>query len=164
MSELAKGDSAPDFTAKLSNGEAFELKKSFPGRNLILYFYPKDFTSGCTKEACYFRDFMKEFSALDAEIIGVSRDTDESHVQFSDHFKLNFPLVSDPKNRLGDLYGVSRMGGRLGVRRTTFVLDKERTILAVIHSEANMRDHVEKALEALKAARSEGARSKELRE
>ena len=151
MSELAVGDSAPNFTTKLLNGETFELKKSFPGRSIILYFYPKDFTFGCTKEACYFRDFQKDFETMDAEIIGISRDTDESHVQFSDHFKLNFPLISDPKNRLGDLYGVSRMGGRLGVRRTTFVIGKERTILAIIHNETNMRDHIDKALEALKS-------------
>ena len=149
MSQIAVGDTAPDFTATLSTGETFELTKSFPGRNLILYFYPKDFTAGCTKEACYFRDFKKDFIALDAEIIGVSRDTDELHAQFSDHFKLNFPLISDPKNRLGELYGVTRMGGRLGVRRTTFVIGKERTILAIIHSETNMLDHIKKALEAL---------------
>lgn len=150
MSTLRVGDIALDFSAQLSNGETFSLKDRRGRKNIVLYFYPKDFTSGCTKEACYFRDFKKEFEELDAEIIGVSRDTPDSHLRFSEKHHLNFPLISDPDNQLGDLYGVTRAGGRLGVRRTTFVIDKQGIIREIIHKEINMFEHVEKSLQALR--------------
>lgn len=150
MSNLKIGDLAPNFDAQLSGSESFSLQSRRGKKNVVLYFYPKDFTSGCTKEACYFRDFKKEFEELDAEIIGVSRDSPDSHFRFSDKYQLNFPLISDPDNRLGELFGVTRMGGRLGVHRTTFVIDKQGIIRAVIHKEADMFGHVKKSLEALK--------------
>lgn len=150
MADPRVGDPAPDFAAKLSTGEEFRLSELKGKKNVVLYFYPKDFTAGCTKEACYFRDYRRVFNEIDTEIIGVSRDSEDSHLKFSDKHDLNFPLISDPDDTLGKLYGAARFGGKLGVRRKTFVIGKDGLIKEIIHSETNMSVHAEKALKVLR--------------
>ncbi len=150
MADLKVGDMAPDFSARLPGGEDFRLSDLRGKSRLVLYFYPKDFTAGCTKEACHFRDNMEEIAKLDAKIIGVSRDSDDSHVRFGEQHDLNFPLLSDSDGTISKLYSVARLGGKLGTKRKTFVIDKEGTVRAIIHSEINMLSHIERALESLK--------------
>lgn len=149
------GDRAPDFEAKLSDGTSFSLSNRRGVRNVILYFYPKDFTSGCTAEACAFRDNQQEFGELDAEVVGVSRDAETSHSRFITAHGLNFPLISDTDGRLARLYGVQRLGGRVATHRTTFVIDRAGTVIKVIHKEIKAKDHVPLALRALREAVSE---------
>jgi len=150
MAGLKVGDQAPDFSARLSDGKDFRLSDLKGKTSLILYFYPKDFTSGCTKEACHFRDNREDLVSLNAKVIGVSRDSYESHARFSEKYKLNFPLLSDSDGLISKLYSAARLGGKLGVKRKTFVIDKEGIIRAIIHSETNMLAHIEKSMETLK--------------
>jgi peroxiredoxin Q/BCP len=151
---IAVGDKAPEFSGKLSDGDQLRLKDFRGRRHVVLYFYPKDFTPGCTKEACSFRDHRSEVAALEAEIIGVSFDSAEKHGKFAEEYKLAFPLVSDTDGKIAGQYGVARLGGWLPTRRVTFVIDKEGTVRHVIHSELNMDKHIDEAIGALKKLQS----------
>lgn len=128
------GDAAPDFT--LSSDEGNEVSLSdFRGRPLVLYFYPKDDTPGCTKQACALRDDMPRFDTLGASIVGVSADSVESHRAFKEKYGLNFPLLADTDHRVAEAYGVWKeksMFGRTfwGIRRSTFIIDEEGRIAA----------------------------------
>lgn len=147
---IAVGDKAPDFSGKMGDGNQFRLKDMQGRRHVVLYFFPKDFTPGCTKEACSFRDHRSEVAALDGEIVGVSFDTAERHSQFADKYKLPFPLVSDSDGAIASKYGVSRLGGWLPTKRVTFVIDKTGVVRNVIHSEFSMDKHIDDAIAALK--------------
>ena len=132
MAKLKVGAAAPDFELPTGDGGTLSLK-SLKGRKVVLYFYPKDNTSGCTKEACSFRDEIRKFEKKNALIIGVSIDSVESHRKFADKFDLPFPLVSDAKKELVKKYGVWKeksMYGRkyMGIERTTFVIDEKGKI------------------------------------
>ncbi len=122
------GEPAPDFTAATDAGEPLTLS-SLRGRPVILYFYPRDDTEGCTAEACGFRDLFPRFSAADAVILGVSPDSAASHARFKRRYALPFTLVADADHRVAEAYGVwkeKRMFGRryMGVERTTFLVDR----------------------------------------
>src|SRR5689334_9312763 len=124
---LNEGDKAPEFKLKNDSGEEVSLK-DFKGKSVVLYFYPKDDTPGCTKEACDFKEQQKKFDKKNAIIIGVSPDSVESHVKFKKKFGLPFYLLSDPDKKIVEAYGVWKeksMYGRkyMGVERTTFVID-----------------------------------------
>jgi peroxiredoxin Q/BCP len=129
MGEIVEGKPAPQFTLPASTGGKIALK-DFKGRShVVLYFYPKDMTSGCTKEACSFRDLQGEFEAAGAAILGVSPDDLDSHGKFTAQHGLNFPLLSDAGAKIATKYGVWKeksMYGRkfMGIERTTFVIDK----------------------------------------
>ena len=132
MAKLKVGAAAPDFELPTGDGGTLSLK-SLKGKKVVLYFYPKDNTSGCTKEACSFRDEIRKFEKKNALIIGVSIDSVESHRKFADKFDLPFPLVSDAKKELVKKYGVWKeksMYGRkyMGIERTTFVIDEKGKI------------------------------------
>ncbi len=132
MAQLKVGAAAPDFELPTGDGGTLSLK-SLKGKKVVLYFYPKDNTSGCTKEACSFRDEIRKFEKKNALIIGVSIDSVESHRKFADKFDLPFPLVSDAKKELVKKYGVWKeksMYGRkyMGIERTTFVIDEKGKI------------------------------------
>ena len=101
---LKEGTTAPEFEVTLDNGEAFRLSDERGKRNVVLYFYPKDFTPGCTKEACAFRDNYAEVERHDAVIIGVSTDSTESHQAFREKHELPFPLIPDPEKKIVSLY------------------------------------------------------------
>jgi thioredoxin-dependent peroxiredoxin len=147
---IAVGEKAPEFTGTLSGGGQLRLR-DFSGRqHVVLYFFPKDFTPGCTKEACSFRDHRAEAAALDAEIVGVSFDTAEKHAAFAERYKLPFPLVSDADGAIAGAYGVARFGGWLPTKRVTFVIDKGGVVRHVTQSEFGIDRHIDEALGVLK--------------
>ncbi|HVM98507.1 MAG TPA: peroxiredoxin, partial [Candidatus Acidoferrales bacterium] len=104
---LAVGDKAPEFEGNSGDGKRFRLKDYRGRRHLVLYFFPKDFTPGCTKEACSFRDHRSELAGYDAEIVGVSFDTAEKHAAFAAKHQLPFPLVADPDAKIASSFGVA---------------------------------------------------------
>lgn len=133
---LNKGDVAPDFSAKDQNGNLIQLK-DFKGKTVILYFYPKDDTPGCTKEACNFRDNYNMLIQKGMVVLGVSADNEESHKKFAEKFNLPFSLLADTDKKIIESYGVwgeKNMYGKksMGILRTTFVIDKEGKIQEII--------------------------------
>ena len=147
MVNVKVGEVAPDFTLPDQDGRPVTLS-SLRGKVVVLYFYPKDFTSGCTKEACHFRDAYEDFTETGAEVIGVSADSQESHRKFRDTYLLPFSLLSDEKGDVKRLYGVS---GHLLPGRVTFVIDKNGFVRHVFSSQTDMKAHVDEALKILKS-------------
>ena len=154
MNQLKEGDKAPDFNLPASNGKNIALKDFKAKKRVILYFYPKDDTPGCTVEACGFRDNVKKVEGLDAVVLGVSPDAVESHNKFIEKFKLPFILLSDTEKKLCSDYGVwvkKSMYGReyMGVARTTFVIGKDGKI-EKIYEKVKPEGHAEEILGFLK--------------
>jgi peroxiredoxin Q/BCP len=152
---LKVGDAAPDFTLPCDGGGQISLK-SLRGKKVVLYFYPKDDTFGCTKEACGFRDQLPDFSASDATVIGVSKDSVASHDKFKKKYALPFILASDEKGEVCEAYGTwveKSMYGRkyMGIDRATFLIDPQGIIRGVWRK-VKVPGHVEEVLEAAKAA------------
>ena len=145
---LAVGTPAPEFSTSLDDGRPFRLSDLRGRQELVLFFYPRDFSGGCTKEACSFRDRYEELQAFGAFLLGVSPDADERHVAFRAKHDLPFPLAADPEKRLIRAYDVSGLFG-LRVARVTYVIDREGIIRAAIHKEVQWSSHSELALEAL---------------
>lgn len=138
MSMLSAGDSAPDFTLP-SDADGDITLSSFRGRKVILYFYPRDNTPGCTTQACDFRDRAEELAAQDAVVLGVSKDSLESHGKFRSKFELNFPLLSDTGldvHKAYGAYGEKMMYGKkmMGVKRTTVVIDSQGNVSSIKHN------------------------------
>lgn len=130
-------------------GDNVNLSEYFGKKNIVLYFYPKDESPGCTKEACSFRDNYQELTSLGAEVIGVSAQSVESHIKFATHHGLPFILLSDKDNKIRELYGVhSSMGILPG--RVTFVIDKTGVVRSIFVSQTHAERHVEEAKKALK--------------
>lgn len=147
---LAQGERAPDFNGTLAGGRQLRLQDFRGRRHVILYFFPKDFTPGCTREACAFRDRRSEVAELDAEVVGVSLDTPEKHTAFAAAHQLPYPLVSDRDATIASAYGVARLGGWLPTKRVTFVIDKQGVIQHVIQSELSIDRHIDEALDTLR--------------
>ena len=150
---VEEGKKAPEFAAMDDEGNKVKLK-DFRGKNVILYFYPKDNTSGCTKEACDFRDNYKQFQKAGAVILGVSPDSEKSHKKFKEKFDLPFPLIVDEAKEIANLYGVWKeksMYGRkyMGIERTTFVIDEDGKVKKIF-PKVKVTDHAQAVLEALK--------------
>jgi peroxiredoxin Q/BCP len=148
-----EGSKAPDFKLKNQNGETISLN-DFKGKNVVLYFYPKDDTSGCTAEACSFRDDFPKFEKTDAVILGVSPDSVESHKKFEQKYRLNFNLLSDEKKEILQKYEVwkeKNMYGRkyMGVERTTYIIGPEGKIKKIFRK-VKVSGHNKEVLEALK--------------
>jgi peroxiredoxin Q/BCP len=143
------GDTAPRFRLPSRNGSYVSLD-DFQGKKVVLYFYPKDGTRGCTREACSFRDSYQAFKQLGAEIIGISHDSVNAHKKFAEDEQLPFPLLSDSEGSTRRDYGVK---STLGVipGRTTFVIDKQGVIRHVYSSQIHPERHVKEALNALKS-------------
>src|ERR1017187_10095757 len=127
------GDTAPLFTGQDQDGQTFKLKSSIGKKIVLLYFYPKDNTPGCTKEACGFRDRLGGLQKDNVEVIGVSFDSAGSHQKFIADYKLNFPLLSDPDGKIVDAYGV-RVAGRKMTRRVSFLIGLDGKIVHVTDS------------------------------
>ncbi|WP_062197004.1 thioredoxin-dependent thiol peroxidase [Massilibacterium senegalense] len=147
------GKTAPDFSALASNGETVSLS-DFKGKNVILYFYPKDMTPGCTTEACDFRDRYEEFNGLDVVILGVSTDPIERHKKFIEKHTLPFLLLSDEDHKVCELYDVWKLKKNfgkeyMGIERSTFVMNKEGIIMKEWRK-VRVKDHVEQALTFIK--------------
>ncbi len=151
MAELKPGNAAPDFELPDQNGKIVRLSDYRGNRPVVVYFYPKDDTSGCTVEACGFRDDFDKFRDLDAEIIGISGDSTESHGRFISKYQLPFTLLSDKGGRVRKLYGVKKTLGIIP-GRATFVIDKAGVVRHVFSSQSQPARHVEEALAALSGA------------
>jgi len=148
------GDKAPDFTLPSQMGDNVTLSEYFGKKNVVLYFYPKDETRGCTREACEFRDQYDVFTNLGAEVLGVSSDTLESHKSFATHYGLPFLLLSDEKNEVRKLYGVpSSMGILPG--RVTYIIDKKGVVRHIFNSQLQPEKHIEEALKILRELEKE---------
>ena len=148
------GDTAPDFTMPTDGGGTVTLS-GLSGRKVVLYFYPKDDTPGCTKEASGFRDTLPDFSALEAEVIGISKDTVASHDRFKAKYGLNFRLACDADGKVCEDYGVwveKSMYGReyMGIERATFLIDGAGVVRGVWRK-VKVPGHVEEVLEATRA-------------
>lgn len=139
-------DSAPVFEAVVDGGGKFSLGDLIGKSNIVLYFYPKDFTSGCTKEACSFRDISDRASSLGATVVGVSSDKPETHAQFKKEHNLQFTLVSDSDKSIRRLYGAT---GALIPPRITFIIDKSGKIRNIFNSQLNIAKHIEESLNTL---------------
>jgi peroxiredoxin Q/BCP len=144
------GDVAPDFTLKDQRGQTVNLKDFLGKKAVVLYFYPKDNSPGCTKEACKFRDSYEDFKDAGAEVIGVSSQSEESHSIFSTTFALPFILLSDEEGKVRSLYGVPTSLGFLP-GRVTYVIDKGGIIRHIFSSQLNPEKHVEEALRVLRS-------------
>jgi len=151
---LNVGDKAPDFNVMSDSGQRIRLR-DFRGKKVVLYFYPKDDTPGCTKEACAFRDHQKDFSKVKAVILGVSLDPLKSHQAFKTKYALPFPLLSDENAAVSKAYGVYKkknMYGRVywGIVRSTFVIGPKGRIQAIF-PRVKVDGHTRELLDALKA-------------
>ena len=143
------GDAAPEFDLADATGKRVRLADFRGTRAVVLYFYPKDDTPGCTKEACAFRDSYEAFKEAGAEVIGVSSDSEASHGKFTDKFKLPFTLVSDAGGSVRKRYGVPATLGLLP-GRVTFVIDRVGVVRHVFNSQLQATKHVDEALAILK--------------
>ena len=147
------GSKGPDFTLASQSGEMVSLKDFLGEKVVILYFYPKDDTPGCTKEACAFRDEHEEFGKLDAEVIGISSDSVESHRRFAEKHNLSFTLLSDEGGKVRRMYGVPNTFG-IFPGRVTYIIDEAGVVRHVFSSQIGAVKHVEGALKSLAALRS----------
>ncbi len=151
---LEPGDKAPAFTLTADSGKKVKLSQ-FKGQNVVLYFYPKDDTPGCTKQACAFRDAQSQLVSSGAVVLGVSPDSAESHVKFRDKFELNFPLLADTDHAVAEAYGAWReknMYGKksMGIQRSTYLIDAKGKI-AKVWKKVNVDGHDASVLEALES-------------
>ena len=149
---VEEGSPAPDFEATTDTGDRVKLS-DFRGKSVVLYFYPKDDTPGCTLQACGFRDAIEQFEQRGAVVVGVSPDDEASHVRFKKKYELPFILLADPEHAVAEQYGVwaeKNYAGKkyMGIHRTTFVIDAEGNVVKAMH---NVRPdgHPQKVLEAL---------------
>lgn len=152
MSSPEVGQKAPDFTLPSTEGKSVSLK-DFRGKKIVLYFYPKDMTPGCTAEACSFRDNFSVLRRKEAEVIGVSADDVDSHRKFTGKYELPFLLLSDVKKEVVKAYGVWKqksLYGRkfMGIERTTFIIDEKGKIVRIF-SRVKVDGHTEEVLKAL---------------
>lgn len=147
--KLETGTPAPDFSAKDQDGNTVSLS-DFKGKsNLVVFFYPKAFTPGCTKQACTFRDSMERLSALDAKVVGISSDTVEDQDRFGKQYNLAYPLLADEGGKIRAAFQVPSTFGILA-GRVTYVIDKEGIIREIFNSQLNVTEHVAVAERALK--------------
>jgi thioredoxin-dependent peroxiredoxin len=155
MANSAKvGDKAPDFTLPAQSGEQVRLADRLGERVVVLYFYPKDNTSGCTAEACAFRDSYEAFADAGAEVIGVSSDSADKHAAFAGKHHLPFTLLADQGGKVRRLYGVPATLGLIP-GRVTYVIDRQGTVRHVFNSMTNISGHVNDALAVVKRLQAE---------
>lgn len=153
---LKEGTTAPDFEGTLDDGSTFRLADYAGKKNVVLYFYPKDFTPGCTRQACNFRDDSADIEKQNAIVVGVSADTAESHRAFKEQHNLPFPLVADPDKSIIKLYQAQGLLGLI-TARVTYVIDKEGTIRRAFRHDLSIGKHLKDTLDALEAVESVSA-------
>jgi len=146
---VAVGDRAPDFALPSASGEIVRLSDFWGKRSVVLYFYPKDESAGCTAEACAFRDSYEDFKDAGAEVIGVSSDSEESHERFSKRRRLPFILLSDRGGTVRKRYGVPATFGLIP-GRVTYVIDTQGIVRHIFSSQANIGKHISDALATLR--------------
>ncbi len=151
--ELGEGEIAPDFHLKSDDGSLYSLSQFKGKKGVLLYFYPKDDTPGCTKEACSFRDTFPHFTKKGVQVLGVSNDDLESHGKFRKKYDLNFPLLSDPDHKVSEAYGVYKLKNNYGrdywgIERSSFIIDKEGKIKKIFRR-VKVDGHTEEILSNL---------------
>lgn len=151
MGKIEEGDRLPEFALPDQNGLMVDMKDFIGKSNIVLFFYPKDDTPGCTKEACYFRDNYEDFADAGAEVFGISGQSVESHKKFSEKHNLNYTLLSDEGNKIRKMFGVPGNLFGLVPGCVTYVADKTGKVITIFNSQTNVTRHVEKALEVLGA-------------
>ena len=147
-SQVANGTKVPDFELKDQNGQNFKLSDALAKGPVVVYFYPKDDTPGCTKEACSFRDSFEQFKDEGVQVVGISSDDVASHKKFAEKYKLPFTLLSDEDNKVRKLFGVPKTMMLPG--RVTYVLDKNGIVVHQFNSMTKAEQHVEEAIAAVK--------------
>lgn len=152
---MTTGDTVDDFELPDQHGTPRRLSDLLADGPVVLFFYPAAMTSGCTAEACHFRDLAAEFAAVGAQRVGISRDRVDRQREFADRHGFDYPLLSDADGTVAAAMGVKRRLplGPLSTRRMTFVIDTDRRVLDVIQSETSMNDHADRALRVLEARR-----------
>jgi len=153
---MNRGDRVEDFELPDQTGTPRKLTALLADGPVVLFFYPAAMTPGCTKEACHFRDLAAEFTAVGASRVGISTDAVDKQAKFADTQRFDYPLLSDADGAVARQFGVKRglLGKLMPVKRTTFVIDTDRTVLEVISSELNMDTHADKALAVLRQRQS----------
>jgi peroxiredoxin Q/BCP len=149
-SKIQVGDKIPSFSLKDQNNTIFSSTNFIGKKAMIIYFYPKDDTPGCTKEACSFRDEFEDFVELNAEIIGISSDSVESHKEFAKKYNLPFTLLADTKKEVQKLFGVPKSILGMIPGRVTYVVDKNGTVIYIFNSLRNAEQHIVEAKKALR--------------
>jgi len=149
MPKVKVGEIAPDFTLHNQDDEPISLSDYTGKSNVVLFFYPKDFSPGCTSQACHFRDNYEDFTDLGAVVIGISGDSVESHKKFLDEYLFPFTLLSDKGDVVRKLYGATKGFGLLP-GRYTFIMDKNGVIQHIFTSETNMKKHTDESLRILR--------------
>jgi peroxiredoxin Q/BCP len=150
---IQTGDKAPEFTLPKADGSQFKLSDALKRGPVVLYFYPKDETRGCTAEACSFRDAYEDFKAAGAEVVGVSSDSEESHQSFAKHHRLPFTLLSDRSSEVRKQYGVPKSLGLIP-GRVSYLIDHSGTVRHVFNSQVQAVRHVAEALQVIKGFQS----------
>jgi thioredoxin-dependent peroxiredoxin len=148
---LQPGELAPDFTLDDQDRNPVTLSEKVGSGSVVLFFYPRALTRGCTAESCHFRDLRSEFQAVGAQAIGISTDSPERQSEFDRRHSLGLTLLSDPDRSVARSFGIKRPGP-LSNRRATFVIGTDQRVLAAYSSEFNMEMHADRALEILKAS------------
>ena len=153
MNEIKVGSTIPSFTLPDQNGNLFDINSVLGKKNLVIYFYPKDDSPGCTKEACSFQDQFEVFKEADAVIIGISGQSVQSHKEFAIKHRLTFTLLSDEGNKIRKLFGVPTNFLGLIPGRVTYVADKTGKVIYIFNSQTNATKHVDEALRILKESK-----------
>jgi peroxiredoxin Q/BCP len=152
VSHMHIGEEVPDFELPDQTGTPRKLSTLLAGGPVVLFFYPAAMTSGCTKEACHFRDMASEYQQAGVQRIGISRDTVDKQKQFADKHSFDYPLLADVDGEVAGIFDVKRgkFGAKLGapVKRYTFAIGSDRKLVTAIHSETNMDKHADEALQA----------------
>ena len=148
---LNEGDIAPDFAVADQDGNEVKLS-NYKGKNVVLYFYPRDMTPGCTKQACSLRDGISDLKKNNIEVLGVSTDDEKKHQKFIAKYELPFTLLADTENKVSDIYGVwveKNMYGKkyMGIKRTTFLIDENGKIVKIF-KKVNVSEHADEVLES----------------
>lgn len=146
MKPIGIGDMIPDFSLKDQKGEQFDIKSVRGRKNLVIFFYPKDGSLSCTREACYFRDLNEVFIENDASVIGISGQSVESHREFAIINKLTYTLLSDSNNEVRKLFGVPAKFFKLVPGRVTYVADKSGKVIYIFDSQTDVQRHADEAL------------------
>jgi peroxiredoxin Q/BCP len=147
---MKPGDLAPDFSLPDQDGTERKLSDLLNDGPVVLFFYPAAMTTGCTAQSCHFRDLAKEFEEAGAQRVGISRDDVATQKKFAELNGFDYPLLADVDGEVAEQFGVKRRFGPIPVKRHTFVIGTDRTIIEVIKSEFSMNAHADKALEALR--------------
>jgi peroxiredoxin Q/BCP len=148
--EIKIGDTIPAIVLKDQNGEMYDLKAETAGKSVVLFFYPKDDSPGCTAQACSFRDQFEDFKDANAVVIGISGQSVDSHKKFAEKHRLTYPLLSDEGNKIRKQFGVPTNLFGLLPGRVTYVIDKTGKVVYIFNSQTKVNEHVEKTLAILK--------------